>query len=386
MNIADYFNPVQDLVDSLDLKEDQLGLSISYLNESNVENFKLAILGVGEQRNAYNNAGCEEAPNEVRKYLYQLTGFSEFNTQIIDLGNFRIGENIADTYFALSEVMEYLLKLNVLPVVIGGSQDLTYANFLAYKNMEQTINLVAVDAKLNLGKAEDGLNSENYLTKIMLHQPNYLFNFSHIGYQSYFVSAREIELMNKLFFDIYRLGQVQQNLEEVEPIVRNADILSFDITAIRQSEAGANKNASPNGFYGEQACQIARYAGLSDKLTSIGFYEVNPSLDTNGQTAHLTAQMIWYFMDGVMNRKADYPAGSRKSYLKYNVNLQEGKNEVIFYKSDKSERWWMEVPYPSHEKIKFERHLLVPCSYKDYETACANEMPNRWWQTFQKLS
>ena len=68
------------------------------------------------------------------------------------------------------------------------------------------------------------------------------------------------------------------------------------------------------------------------------------------------------------------------------VNIQDGKNEVVFYKSDKSDRWWMDVPYPSHKKIKYERHVLVPCSYEDYKTACENEVPNRWWQTFQKLS
>jgi len=172
----------------------------------------------------------------------------------------------------------------------------------------------------------------------------------------------------------------------VEPVVRNADILSFDISAIRQSEAPGNKDASPNGFYGEQACQITRYAGMSDKLTSIGFYEINPELDINGQTAHSVAQMIWYFIDGYNHRKKEFPVGSRKTYLKYMVNIQDGKNEVVFYKSDKSERWWMDVPYPAHNKIKYERHLLVPCSYDDYKTACGNEVPNRWWQTFQKLS
>src|SRR6185295_17792470 len=111
-----------------------------------------------------------------------------------------------------------------------------------------------------------------------------------IGYQTYFVGNEQVELMNKLFFDAYRLGQVRKDMEEVEPIVRNADIVSFDITAVRNSDAPGNGKASPNGFYGEEACQIARYAGISDKLTSIGFYEINPDLDKNSQTSHLAAQ------------------------------------------------------------------------------------------------
>tara|TARA_R110001592_G_scaffold32788_16_gene114541 strand:+ start:1524 stop:2687 length:1164 start_codon:yes stop_codon:yes gene_type:complete len=386
MNFSEYLEPVN--INQGDLNynyADNCFLNaITLNNNQDLSCFKVAIIGVEDDRASYNNEGSGTAANYIRKYLYRLTRLSG-DISIVDLGNLKRGATLNDTYFALSSIIEELIKNNIIPITIGGGQDLTYANFLAYKNLEQTVNLVSVDSKLNLGEPEEEINSNNFLTKIILHQPNFLFNYSNIGYQSYFVDKSEVDLMSKLYFDIYRLGQVQKNIEEVEPIVRNADLLSFDVSSIRQGEAPGNKNASPNGFYGEQACQIARYAGLSDKLTSIGFHEVNPELDVNGQTSHLVAQMIWYFIDGVVNRKKDFPIGSRKAYTKYMVNIQEGENELVFYKSDKSERWWMDVPYPSHKKIKYERHLLVPCSYQDYQTACSNEMPDRWWQTFQKL-
>ncbi|HRN41063.1 MAG: formimidoylglutamase [Flavobacteriales bacterium] len=387
MNFSDFFEPIN-------LKQGDLNFNyspnnfvsaISFYEGQELFDYSIAIIGVGEERGSSFNAGTSLAPNHVRKYLYRLNKLNG-SAKIIDFGNLKVGSSLNDTYFALSSIIEELLKLNILPIIIGGSQDLTYANFLAYKNLEQTVNLVSIDSHFNLGEPDEEINSNNFLTKIILHQPNFLFNYSNIGYQTYFVDSTEIDLMGKLFFDVYRLGQVQKNIEDVEPIVRNADIISIDVSAIRQSESPGNANASPNGFYGEQACQISRYAGLSDKLTSIGFYEVNPEFDNNGQTAHLVAQMIWYFIDGVNNRKKDFPVGSRKTYTKYRVNIQNGENELIFYKSDKSERWWMDVPYPSHQKIKYERHLLVPCSYKDYQTACDDEMPDRWWQTFQKLA
>jgi formiminoglutamase len=386
MDFSEYFEPVNTTEGDLNFeyKDNQFLNSIEILEDQDISKFNIALIGVGEERNS-NNQGCAQAPNHVRKYLYRLIGHNS-PTKIIDLGNLKVGATTNDTYFALSSILEHLLKQNVLPIIIGGSQDLTYANFLAYQNLEQTVNLVSIDSKLNFGVAEEEISSDNFLTKIILHQPNFLFNFSNIGNQSYFIDKEHLDLMSKLYFDSYRLGEVQKNIEEVEPIVRNADILSFDVSAIRQSEANGNKNASPNGFYGEQACQISRYAGMSDKLTSIGFYEINPELDKNGQTAHSVAQMIWYFIDGYNHRKNDFPVGTRKTYLKYMVNIQEGKNEVVFYKSDKSERWWMDVPYPAHKKIKYERHLLIPCSYNDYKIACSNEVPNRWWQTFQKLS
>jgi formiminoglutamase len=345
---------------------------------------QLAIIGVAEDRKALNNEGCGLAADYIRENLYKLHQ-GNYNTKIVDLGNIKKGNTIDDTYFAVTDVLSQLLRKNIIPIIIGGSQDLTYCNYLAYAKMEQTINIVTVDSAFDIGDGDKELNSQSYLSKIILHKPNILFNFSNIGYQTYFVEQNSVELMEKLYFDSHRLGQVRKNMEDVEPIVRNADVVSFDISAIRQSDAPGNGNASPNGFYGEEACQITRYAGMSDKLSSIGFYEINPAFDTNKQTAHLTAQMIWYFIDGFYNRKQDYPIVDKSEYTKYRVSIKDHEHEIVFYKSNKSDRWWMDVPYPINHKIKFERHHMVPCSYSDYKIACNDEMPDSWWQTYQKL-
>ena len=389
MDITLYFEPI----DTSKIKRDedymptQLGSVIDIHKEEgrfpDLEKIDLAIIGVKEERNAVNNEGCAEAPDAVRNKLYQL--FQRGETAIADLGNIISGNTVEDTYFALSAAVAALVDNNIVPIIIGGSQDLTYANYTAYESLEQTINTVVVGPTFDLGVAGQELNAQTYLSKIILHQPNYLYNYSNIGYQSYFVDVHALELMRKLFFDAYRLGVVQNDIKEVEPIVRNADLLSFDIGSIRQSDAPANRNASPNGFYGEEACQITRYAGLSDKLTSIGFYEINPTYDNFDQTVHLVAQMIWYFVDGFCNRKKDYPVGDKSKYTKYRVAIQDGKHEIVFYKSKKSDRWWMSIPYPENEEIKFDRHLLAPCSYADYEKACEDDVPDRWLLAFQKL-
>ncbi|MCK4288013.1 MAG: formimidoylglutamase [Bacteroidales bacterium] len=349
-----------------------------------LDNIDIAIFGINEDRNAINNEGCANAPDNIRKKLYKL--FEGGNkTKIADLGNIKKGNTINDTYFAVTSVVSELLKNDIIPVLIGGSHDLTYANYQAYESLEQVINIVAVDSVFDLGKSEEDFNSQSYLSKIILHQPNYLFNYTNIGYQTYLIDQEAIGLMKNLFFDIYRLGNVRANIEEVEPIVRNADLVTFDISAIRQSDAPANGNASPNGFYGEEVCQIARYAGMSDKLTSIGFYEVNPKLDRQEQTLHLVAQMIWYFIDGFYNRKHDFPLKEKENYIKYLVSIKDHKDEIVFYKSKKSDRWWMEIPIKTNMKPKYERHYLVPCSYQDYQTACKDDIPDRWWQAYQKL-
>jgi len=349
-----------------------------------LEEADLALIGVPEERHALNNEGCASGPDHIRKRLYALYPGS-FNPRIIDLGNLKPGHSVKDTYFALTSNIAELLNANIIPVILGGSQDLTYANYQAYQNLGQIINIVSIDNMFDLGKSEGELNSQSWLSNIILHQPNYLFNFANIGYQTYFVDQEALKLMNNLFFDTYRLGIVRQDLEEVEPIVRNADLLSFDISSIRYSDAPGNNNATPNGFYGEEACQIIRYAGLSDKLTSIGFYEYNPRIDRNGQTAHLIAQMIWYFMEGFYSRPHDFPFRNEEDYVKYHVSISDHKEEITFYKSKKTDRWWMEIPLPAEQRMRYERHYMVPCSYKDYQQAGQDEIPDRWWMVYQKL-
>ena len=390
-DIAHFFSPVNpdEILAGAALKELQFGNIFSiYTHTDNfpeLENVHMAIIGVKEARNSLNNEGCQLAPDAVRAFLYKLYGGS-FRANVVDLGNINAGHTAEDTYFALRTTVEALVRKNIVPIIIGGSQDLTYAQFLGYKDLEQTINVVAVDSAFDLGNPDEDITNTSYLGKIILYQPNYLFNYSNVGYQTYLVDQNSLQMMDKLYFDAYRLGQIRDKIEEAEPIIRQADMLSFDITAIKHSDAPANPNASPNGLYAEEACQIMRYAGMNDKLSSIGIYELNPEYDVSGKTAHLAAQMIWCFMDGFYNRKSDFPGRSNPNYLRFHVVLQEEKYEINFYKSKKSDRWWMEIPYPPNNSLKYERHTLIPCSFKDYTSATNNEIPDRWWQTYQKLS
>ena len=345
----------------------------------------LAIIGVKDDRESPGNKGAGEAPDYVRKYLYRLFK-GDHACKVVDLGNIEPGATLADTHYAVSTSITELIKRNTIPIIIGGSQELTYANYTAYEKLEQTVNLVTIDPAIDLGDPDNIEEVNTYLGKIILHTPNFLFNYANLAYQTYFVNPLVYDLMGKLYFDTLRLGEVQQDITSAEPALRDADILSFDISAIRQSDAPGNALATPNGLYGEEACRLVRYAGMSDKLSSVGFYELNPLMDHQGQTAHLVAQMIWYFIDGFYNRKKDFPIADKRDYLKYRVSLKDHDHELVFYKSQKSDRWWMDVPYPAGKQVRYARHHMVPCTYADYQLACKEEMPDKWWRAFQKLS
>lgn len=389
-SLQDFFSPLNDEISQqkADYNSSQIGFSINsyFTSFPDLEDIDIAVFGVMDDRNAINNLGCSLGADVFRQHFYPLyEGFQK--SKIADLGNIRAGESVTDTYAAVKTVVEELIKQGVLPIVIGGGQDLTYAQYQAYEKLEQKVDLVVVDSRIDLD--EDTPNtrettSQSFLNKILLHEPNYLFNLSNIGYQSYFVSRESIKVLDKLYFDSYRLGAFKGNIEYSEPVLRNADLISFDMGAIRSSDASANANASPSGFYGEEACQICRYAGMNDKLSSIGFYEFNPAYDANGQTAILLSQMVWYFIEGFYNRKKDFPLQPQSAYVIYRTSLKEENYEVVFIKSKKTDRWWMQVPYPNTKSVN-ERFHMVPCSYEDYKIAIDGDMPDLWWRTYQKL-
>jgi arginase family enzyme len=345
----------------------------------------LAIIGVEDSRGNPANRGCVEAPDRIREAFYPL--FNHWpGLRIVDLGNIKAGNNINDTYFALAQVAGELLRNHFTVVILGGSQDLTYASYKAYEQLNQLVNLVAIDPTFDLGQDDEELNAHSYLSHIIMHQPNYLFNYTNLGYQSYCVDHEAINLMKNLYFDVSRLGVVKANPEETEPVVRNADILSFDISSVRAADAPGNAHPLPNGFSGEEACRICRYAGMSDKLSSIGIYEYNPAFDPQGTTAALIGQMLWYFIDGYAHRLGDLPEAGSREFARYNVRIEGHEEEVVFLKSKKTDRWWIDLSMGRTDRKKYERHQYVPCSRKDYDSAMNDDIPDRWWQFYQKLT
>lgn len=385
MNI-DYLKPVDDdLVAFAKMQSPQaIGSLLDIYESSNdfpdLSDKKIALISVEERRASNNNIALGNNNNQIRRELYALYP-GNWPLKVADLGTIQAGNTIEDTYFALGEVLSELIKKEIIPIIIGGSQDLTYANYRAYDKLEQTVNLVAVDSKFDIGNIDEDLSSQSYLSKIVMNKPNNLFNFSNIGYQTYFNSQDEIDLIDSLFFEAYRLGEVSKNVTIVEPVMRDADIVSIDISAIKNSDAPGNNNASPNGFTGQEICSITRYAGISDKVTSFGIYEYNSALDNKNQTAQLIAQMIWYFIEGVNFRAHDYPFGLKDNYQKFIVPIED--QLLNFHKSNKSGRWWMEIILGNDNKFK--RHALIPCTYEDYLSASNQEIPDRWIKTLKKL-
>ena len=243
------------------------------------------------------------------------------------------------------------------------------------------VNIVNVDSKFDLGDADLPITNKSYVGKIIVEKPYNLFNYSTIGYQSFFNSPGEISLMDKLYFEGYRLGEVSADITLVEPILRNADIVTLDVNTIKNAELSYKNKNSPNGFDGREICAIARYAGISNRVTSFGIYELKDFSDTEN-AAMLVAQILWYFVEGVNFRIADEDFSNDKLYTTYKVPVYD--QILIFKKSNKTERWWIELPFISNVNNKLKNKTLLPCTYGDYLGACNQEIPERWYKACRK--
>jgi len=342
----------------------------------------IAFFGIKENRGTTSNTGASNGPDEIRKKLYQLKkGTGLYN--IVDLGNLNPGIDLDETYVRISEVCRILLENNVLPILLGGTHDLDYGQYRGYEDMSKLVSLLNVDAFLDLDDNREASSSRQHIHKILLHEPNYLFSYTHLAHQMYLIDPLSVSILEKLYFEAYRLGDIRSNMKEMEPAVRNADMISFDITSIRSSDAPGNANAQPFGLTGEEACQLCWYAGQSEKLSSIGFYEYNPEFDdAHKKTAAVISTMIWYFIEGFYHRKNERDFKSN-DFMKYAVSMPVEPEVMTFYKSKFTEKWWMEVT-PQHNN-RYSRNSIVPCSYSDYQTATKGEVPERYISTLAKL-
>lgn len=377
--MIEFLNPISDEVKGFvaNLPVHSLGKSILIHSGSDgipeLNGVSFAIIGVLENRKFSNSERDEINLNEIRKQFYSLST-GNWDRRLVDLGDIPAGHDPSDSRYALRIIVHELLKEDVIPIILGGAQNMVYGQYRAYDNIKKMISLVNVDSRFDIGNAEQDMSHKSYVGKIIFDEPFNLFNYSVLGYQSYYNAPEEIALMDKLFFDAYRLGDVCSEIGISEPVFRNCDIAMIDATAIKSSDLRFQGHSAPNGFDSREVCALARYAGISNAVSSFGIYELNHCIDSSG--AMLVAQILWYFIEGVNFRIQDEDFDNEDLYTTYVVPQDD--MDLIFVKSIKSNRWWMEMPFFNNANNKFTKQTLLPCTEDDYLTACNQEIPERW--------
>jgi arginase family enzyme len=372
-DIGDFLVPIHSAILSDDTlyTNGQLGKHISKYEESVPEltDIDIVMIGVNEYRGESPVEPQLKASDLVRKALYKLH-YWHTDIRIADMGDVCSGASLSDTYAAVKSVLADLIKSGKKVILLGGSHDITLAQYGAYKDLQMTIEATCVDAMIDL-KGESPRKSDSFLLEMLTSEPNMVKHYNHIGFQSYFVHPGLLETIDKLRFDCFRVGVVKEDIQEMEPVIRNSNMLSFDLSAIKYSDAPSH-HASVNGLSGEEACTLTQYAGWSGKLSTLGIFGYNPDKDPHELSAAQIAQMIWYFIDGNNKLKQEAGPEDRTQYNEYHTAFAE--IDTVFLQNRRTGRWWMQLP----------NKQFTACSPKDYKKACMDQIPERWLRTLER--
>ena len=91
--------------------------------------------------------------------------------------------------------------------------------------------------------------------------------------------------------------------------------------------------------------------------------------------------MVWYVFEGYCYRVNEYPFSIHEPCKKFVVPQEQ--EMLTFFRSEKSQRWWIEVPKEgTHNNTK--ETTLLPCAEKDYRIAQKGDIPARWWKSIQR--
>lgn len=367
LNIADFLEPVYRPVLSEDVgyKDGQIGKVIDVYEETmpDLEEVDIVLVGCNEIRGSWQLFSEKNAPDTIRQQLYSLYYWHN-DLKLADIGNIINGASLQDTYAALKTVVAELTDIGKTVIILGGSHDLTLAQYYSYSSRKKIVEATCIDALIDISM-ESNNRSENFLMEILTGEPNFIRHYNHIAFQSYYVHPHMLETMDKLRFDCYRVGNVKESIDEMEPVIRNSQLVSFDLAAIANTYAPCNI-VSPNGLTGEEACLLMRFAGLSPNVNTIGIYGYVPEKDKDSLAAKQISHMIWYILDGRSRGRREAKLDEKDSFNEYHMAFAEV--DTIFLQSKKTGRWWMQLP-----DKKF-----IACSYKDYLMASSNEIPERW--------
>ena len=348
-------------------KSDHLSGFVSFYNfhlKEDIFSFDIFIVGVPEGRLSLQNESCATAPDEVRSELYRLFR-GDWTMKILDLGNIKLGFEVKDTYALLQELSSYLLQEGKLILVLGGGHDLIQPIYKGHCFFEKPLNFASADAYLDF---QDGnaYHSRSFLSQLLTSEGSLISKYSLFGYQTYLCSPNELALLNQMDVQLVRLAEINSDVTEIEPYLRDLDHLSIDVSVVKNAEAPGSRYSSPNGLTSANLCAMLRYAGMSSRVKTVLFSELNPQLDRQAQSAKVFAQALWYFFEGYQLRVEEFPEQESNNFQLFYVSSD--LSDLQFYKSKTTSRWWVSLP---------KKRSLLPCSFLDYKNAVDGILSDR---------
>ncbi len=272
----------------------------------------------------------KEGSKRIKKNLYQFNSTPSSSLRLVDCGT--LNQKNTESFLP---VFKEVIESGAVILLLG-----TPVSFMKYQ--VAGVRMTTIIRESNL---DDDIHLRSEFAKPL---------FQYIGTQRHLISESHQNIEGHL-----RLSDLREDIGLAEPCIRDSEAMIFNCDSLSASEAGYMTGMSSSGLSIMEACQLFRYAGATQSLSSVGIYGYNAGSDMTGLTANAIAQMIWYLLEGSTLRE-----DPEKSLLtKYMVQSKDSDHTLLFYKSEISGRWWIENK--SGNK--------VPCSYQDYRKACEED-------------
>ena len=267
----------------------------------------IVIVGVptdeGVRRNG-GRVGAAQAPDEIRKYLKRLTPFSGDDrsrdlstTNIFDHRNI-IGSSLEEIHQQAQHIVADYTSRGCFVISLGGGHDVSYPVVSGvHQGSKKELGLINIDAHLDVRPRKGGLHHSGSSFRLLI-EDNVIVptRFVEFGIQAFSVSKEHCDWTTDqgasiIYYDTIRKQGLEASFDEALSQVGDF-YLSFDIDAIRSSDAPGSSAPSPIGFSADEALQICSLAAASGKLIGLDIVEVNPLFDLDSRTSRLAGRMI----------------------------------------------------------------------------------------------
>ncbi|MHA6726432.1 arginase family protein [Chryseobacterium sp. A301] len=330
----------------------------------------IALLFVSDYRGAGRKAHARDF-HFLRKELFQLSSH-DFQVPMYDFGDLISGKSSEDTSYVLQEVLSACHYNKTIPIVIGGSTDLSFSLYSALDFHQKQISYSQISNYISLENEEDTINERNFLSRIFASKHFEIKNYHHLGYQRHLSQLDSVSLLKEVDFQEVRLAEMMNGMESIEPYLRSSDLVTLNCDAVESFSTPFSIHPQVNGLNRREVCALMKEVGLSQNLKSVGLF--NLELDSQSElNLQLAAQMIWYLIEGI-NIQSSHP--KNRSYETFWVLTPQG--EYAFHRDTFSSLWYF--------GNASEMHSNLACSQKDYDLAKRGELSPRLVRFLNKLS
>ena len=293
-----------------DLNDVRLGEIVSS-NREDYQNARVVILGCPQDEGVKRNGGrigARLAPEAIRRQFYKFTAF-EISIKVFDLGDTIIHSSLEETHDLHTNIVEQILLDGKQIIVLGGGNDISYADGCAMANVFGADNWLGtnIDAHFDV-RADEPRNSGTPYRQLLDGKLILPENFFEFAYQPHAASPAYFEYLKKLGVNLESLENFQSSKNYLEQFYTDkfsppqsslAAFWGFDVDAVRAADAPGVSTPSPIGLTAEEFCGLAKLAGQWENTKIVEFTEVNPNFDIDQRTARLVSIAMHRFIAAV---------------------------------------------------------------------------------------